>query len=147
MKNAMLLLLICFSFIQVRYSPVSKPDDELFNKLIDSLSIALVKQDKEWLKANLSDDCNLSDPSGQVLAREDIIKAFSPSGVYTLTKMKTSGMKYTFDDLNATGTGNLEIEGAMSSGDVVDISGSYNIQTGFKKTDSGWKINSIRVSQ
>jgi hypothetical protein len=34
----------------------------------------------------------------------------------------------------------------MSGSDVIDISGSYNIQTGFRKTESGWKIASIRVS-
>ena len=146
MKKTILLLLICFGFIQVKSYPNDKSDDGTFVRMMDSLSVALVKQDKEWLKANLSDDCNLSDPAGQILAKEDIIKAFSPAGVYTLTKMKASNMKYTIDDLKATGAGSIEIEGAMSNGEVIDISGSYNIQADFKKTESGWKITSIRVS-
>lgn len=147
MKKVLLLLSICFCFIQVNANPVVKSDDEIFSKIIDSLSLALVKQDKEWLTANLSDDCSLSDPSGQVLARGDIIKAFSPAGVYTLTKMKASNMRYATDDLKATGTGSIEIEGAMSTGEVTDISGTYSIQTDFRKTEAGWKITSIRVSQ
>lgn len=146
MKGLIVFLLILFSFGQGKSFAADRPDEEIFSRMMDSLSTALVKQDKEWLKVNLSEDCTLSDPAGQTLAREDIIKAFSPAGVYTLTKMKASGMKYTGTDLLATGEGSIEIEGAMSGSDVIDISGSYNIQTGFRKTESGWKISSIRVS-
>jgi hypothetical protein len=132
---------------QVNASPVIETDEESLVKLIDSLSAALVKQDKEWLSNNLTDDCGLTDPTGQTLKKEDIIKAFSPEGVYSLTKMAQSGIKYTVNGKDASGSGQITIEGAMSTPDVVDVSGTYLLQADFKKTDLGWKISSIRVSQ
>lgn len=147
MKRILIFLLVCFGMNQVSAAPVRTTDEESLVKLMDSLSAAFVKQDKAWLSANLTDDCSLSDPSGMTLAKADIVKAFSPQGVYTLAKMKAVDMKYTVNGTEASGGGNIELEGAMSTPDVVDISGTYGIQTSFKKTDSGWKISSIKVTQ
>ena len=146
MKRILIFLLVCFGMNQVSAAPVRATDEESLIKLMDSLSAAFVKQDKAWLEANLTDDCSLSDPSGVTLVKADIVKAFSPQGIYTMTKMKTVGMKYTVNGTEASGGGNMEIEGAMSTPDVVDISGTYGMQASFRKTDSGWKISSIKVS-
>jgi hypothetical protein len=147
MKKILILFLACFSMTQVMSAPVFKTDDETFIKLIDSLSAALVSHNNVWLSANLTEECSLSDPSGQTLAKEEIIKAFSSAGIYTLTKMKPSNMKYVINDIDASGAGNIDVEGAMSAREVIDVSGTYHIEAGFKKTDAGWKISWIRVSQ
>ncbi|NEU10426.1 nuclear transport factor 2 family protein [Flavihumibacter sp. R14] len=147
MKRILIFLLVCFGMNQLSATPVRETNEEGLAKLMDSLSVAFVKQDKAWLSANLTEDCSLSDPSGMTLAKADIVKAFSPEGVYTLTKMKLVNMKYVVNKDDASGSGSMEIEGAMSAQEVVDVTGTYTIQTGFKKTDSGWKISSIKVSQ
>jgi hypothetical protein len=147
MKRILIFLLVCFGMNQLSAAPVRDTNEESLAKLMDSLSAAFVKQDKAWLNANLTEECSLSDPSGLSLAKADIVKAFSPDGVYTLTKMKTVDMKYTVNDNEASGEGGIELEGAMSGQEVIDISGTYGIRATFKKTDSGWKVNSIKVSQ
>jgi hypothetical protein len=147
MKKILVFLLVCFAMNQLSAAPLRDTNEESLVKLMDSLSAAFVKQDKVWLNANLTEDCSLSDPSGLTLAKADIVKAFSPEGVYTLTKMKAVDMKYTVNDNEASGAGSIELEGAMSGQEMVDISGTYGIQASFKKTDSGWKVSSIKVSQ
>lgn len=147
MKIIVILLLACFGMSQVNATPVINTDEESLVKLIDSLSGALVKQDKEWLNANLTEECSLTDPSGQTLKKSDIIKAFSSEGIYSLAKMEPSNIKYSINGTEASGIGNIIIEGAMSTPDVVDVSGTYGLQTEFKKTDLGWKISAIRVTQ
>lgn len=147
MKRILIFLLVCFGMNQVSAAPAIDTNEETLGRLMDSLSAAFVKQDQGWLNANLTEDCSLSDPSGMTLTKPDIVAAFSPKGIYTLAKMKAVDMKYTVKDAEATGTGSIELEGAMSGQEVVDISGTYGIQASFKKTDSGWKVSSIRVSQ
>jgi hypothetical protein len=147
MKKVMIILFVCFGIKSVMATPVLKTDEASLIQLIDSLSAALVKQDKVWLTANLTAECSLTDPNGQTLEKADFIKAFSPGGIYTLAKMLPSGMKYTINDAEALGVGSIELEGVMSAQEVIDVSGTYSIQTDFKKTDSGWKISAIRVSQ
>ena len=147
MKRILIFLLVCFGLNQVSAAPLRDTHEESLGKLMDSLSAAFVKQDKNWLAANLTDDCTLSDPSGITLAKADIIKAFSPQGVYTLTKMTPVNMKYTVKDAEGSGSGNIELEGAMSAQEVVDVSGTYGIRATFKKTDAGWKVSSITVTQ
>ncbi|HUH33719.1 MAG TPA: nuclear transport factor 2 family protein [Daejeonella sp.] len=147
MKFLLILLITCLGMGQVNASPVIETDEESLVKLIDSLSAALVKQDKAWLSNNLTDECGLTDPVGQTLKKDDIIKAFSAEGIYSLTKMEPSDIKYTVNGNEASAAGHIKIEGAMSTPDVVDVSGTYGLQAEFKKTDLGWKISSIRVSQ
>ena len=147
MKLFLILLFTCFGMVQVNASPVIETDEESLVKLIDSLSSALVKQDKSWLTANLTEDCGLTDPTGQTLKKDDLIKAFSPEGIYSLTKMEPSEIKYRVNGNDASGSGQIKIEGAMSTPDVVDVSGTYGLQAEFKKTELGWKISAIRVSQ
>ena len=147
MKKVMILILICFGMIQVISASTYKGDEESFIKLMDHLSEALVKQDKAWLDANLSEECSLSEPSGQTFVKSDIIKAFSPEGIYSLSQMKPARMKYIINESEASGIGTIDIEGTLSAGEVIDVSGIYNIETSFKKTDSGWKISAIKVSQ
>ena len=143
----MFLLLVCFSIKSVVAAPVLKIDEANLAQLMDSLSAALVKQDREWLTANLTEECSLTDPNGQTLVKADFIKAFSAEGIYTLAKMQPTGMKYTINGVEASGAGTIKLEGVMSAQEEIDVSGTYNIQTDFKKTDSGWKISAVRVSQ
>jgi len=147
MRIIFILLFTCLGMSHVNAAPVIETDEETLIKLIDSLSSALVKQDKAWLSSNLTEDCGLTDPAGQTLNKDHIIKAFSVEGIYSLTKMEASNIKYTINEKDASGIGSINIEGAMSTPDVVDVSGTYGLQAEFKKTDSGWKISSIRVSQ
>ena len=147
MKKVFVLLLICFGLNQVQAYQFAIADEETLVKLMDGLSQAMVKNDTAWLEANLTDDCTLNDPSGQLLTKANIIQAFSASGVYTLESMKATEMKFTIENADASGSGNIELDGTMATPDLVDISGTYGIKTGFTKTDSGWKISSIAVSQ
>ena len=147
MKKLLVFIFLAFAVNTVEGSPVKKSDEETLIKLVDSLSAALVKQNKVWLTANLTQDCSLTDPMGKVLTKDDLIKAFSAEGIYSLSKMKTTGMKYTIANDGASATGAMEIEGAMSAQEVIDISDTYHIETAFKKTETGWKISSIVVSQ
>jgi hypothetical protein len=139
MKKIMIVLFVCLVVKSAVAAPVSKIDEATLIQLVDSLSAALVKQDKVWLKANLTEKCSMTDPNGQILENAE--------GIYSLAKMQPSGMKYIINGAEASGAGSIELEGVMSAQEVIDVSGTYKIQTDFKKTDSGWKISAIRVSQ
>ena len=146
MKKALVLLLLCFGLTQVQANDL-KTDEESLAKLVDSLTIALVNNDEAWLEANLTIDCTLNDPTGQSLSKANIIQAFSAKGIYSLESMKAVDMKYSLNGTEASAAGNIELDGAMATPDMVDVSGTYGMRTNFKKTDQGWKISSITVSQ
>ncbi len=144
MKKLLIVLFVALGSLSVK---ARQADEETLAKLMEGFTAALVKQDKVWLEANLSVDCTFSDPTGQTLNKADFIKVFGANGVYSISKMAATGMKYTMNEEDAAGNGSLEVEGAMSAPEVVDVSGTYNLATKFEKVGSDWKIGAITVSQ
>ncbi|MBC7745563.1 MAG: nuclear transport factor 2 family protein [Flavobacterium sp.] len=147
MKKMILLLFISFGITQAQAKVFNKSDEQIFIKLMDGLFNALVENDKAWLESNLSDECTFNDPSGQSLSKASLIQAFSEKGIYILESMKGVNIKYIMNDVDGSGFGNIEVDGQMSTPDIIDVSGTYGIKTSFIKRDTGWKINSITVTQ
>lgn len=146
MKKFILLLFVAFTFSEVHSANLKFDGEDQLSSLLDSFSVAMVKKNKAWMGANLTDACVMYDPTGATLNKAAIIKIFT-EGVYNISKSSTNNKTFKLEGIGATGLATFDVEGtAIINGESNDISGSYKFSIKFKKTDKGWQISEIAIA-
>ncbi len=140
------LFLLAAAFLSTGALAQDSPEQQAVKKVVDGFNTAVVKKDKEWLKANLHESATSSDPSGATYKKDGIIAAFTSA--YDITKASQGTQTITVKDKEASSTSSFSVEGAGNiDGQVIDITNTYGIKFGLKNVDGKWLITSIDITQ
>ena len=138
---------MAFTFSEAHSTIIKSDDEDQLSSLLDSFSVAMVKKDKAWMAANLSEGCKMYEPAGNTLDRTGIIKTFT-EGIYNLSKSSAIKKVFKIDGADAEGSADFNVEGTGNiNGNMMDIAGTYRFNLKFKKSDNGWQISEITINQ
>lgn len=141
------MLFVVFTLSETQAAGIKSTDEEQLKSLLDNFSVTIVKKDKAWLASNLTEACKMYEPSGNTLARHEIVYTFT-EGIYTVSKSTALNKTFKIVGEAADGTADFEIEGmGLINGSSRDISGSYRFNVKFQKLDTVWKISEITVNE
>lgn len=142
------LFILCIFVVGTAKSATSlSVNDGQITSLVDSFSVALVKKDKAWMQANLSDACKMYEPTGNTLNKSTIIMAFT-QGVYAISKSEALNKSIKINGAQADVSADLRVEGMGNvNGSEMDISNTYRLDLKFVQVDNNWKISEITISQ
>ncbi len=147
MKRFLLMLFVVFSLSEAFAINVNISDEDQLKSLVDSFSIAIVKKDKAWMGAKLSETCKMYEPSGSTLDKAGIIYIFT-GGIYDVSKSTALNKSFTIEAAAATGSVDFDVMGVANlDGNRMDIAGSYKFNFKFVKSDKGWTISEITINQ
>ena len=147
MKKILFVLFLVFTVHAVNSNPLPIGNEDQLNILIDNFSESIVKKDKEWMQANLSDACKMYEPTGSTLNKSGIIMAFT-QGIYAISNSEALNKTFKIDGMKADASANLKVEGlATINGSEMDISGTYRFNLKFALVDTTWQISEITISQ
>ena len=147
MKKFLLMLFIAFSLSEAYGINVKTSDEDQLKSLVDSFSIAIVKKDKAWMGAKLSETCKMYEPSGSTLDKSGIIYTFT-GGIYDVSKSSALNKSFTIEAAYATGLADFDVMGVANlNGNRMDIAGSYRFNLKFVKSDKGCTISEITINQ
>jgi hypothetical protein len=147
LKKFLLMLFIAFSLSEAYGINVKTSDEDQLKSLVDSFSIAIVKKDKVWMSAKLSETCKMYEPSGSTLDKSGIIYTFT-GGIYDVSKSSALNKSFTIEAAYATGLADFDVMGVANlNGNRMDIAGSYRFNLKFVKSDKGWTISEITINQ
>lgn len=147
MKKFVLFILCIFAVGTAKSATLSSINEGQLSSLVDSFSVALVKKDKAWMQANLSDACKMYEPTGNTLNKSTIIMAFT-QGVYAISKSEALNKSIKINGAQADVSADLKVEGMGNvNGSEMDISNTYRLDLKFVQVDNNWKISEITISQ
>lgn len=147
MRKILLMLFVAFTLSEAHAAGIKNTDEEQLKNLLDSFSVAMVKKDKAWIVANLTETCKMYEPSGNTLDRQAIAYTFT-EGVYTISKSAALNKTFKIVGEAADGIADFEVEGkGVINGSTIDIAGLYRFNLKFQKLNSVWRISEITVNE
>lgn len=147
MNRLLIIIFLAFTFTAVKSSPLPSSNEEQLSSLIDSFSVALVKKDKLWMQANLSNECKMYEPTGSTLNKSGIIMAFT-QGIYSISKSEALNRSFKVNGSQADANADLKVEGLGNiNGSEMDITGTYRFNLKFVLVESTWQISEITINQ
>lgn len=146
MKKIVLLLILAFSLSEAHSAILKVSDEDQLSGLLDSFSVAMVKKNKAWMLANLTESCIMHEPGGNTLDKTGIIRTFT-EGVYNIDQSIAGNKAFKVDGFDAGGSADFSVEGVGNiNGNTVDINGTYRFTMKFRKSDKGWQISEMIIA-
>lgn len=142
-RKVTILALIALFIVPQAYSFSAVDDEKELTSLADGFALAMSKKDKEWMDANLTNECMTYMPTGESINKQTTIQAFT-GAMYDIKKSSVDSKSFGITEKEAVGSADYTVEGSTSGGD--DISGTYKLSFKFKKTDAVWRISEILIN-